>query len=200
MTAHGSDVRMLELSLQPTALDRSAGTTKYLWDYKRLMFGRPIAVDVLGIAPIDRLGELSWLGPLSVLAFGIVIGLIAKAYHFGNFDKWMLLLVLGLFTGAYPLMYFAQEFIPLRAATLIVGAAVLGAISIRVISLMGTRLGLVGVTLPAGVIMTLAITCATHPGLQGLLLTALALSLFTLGMVLAPRLNGNFAQPAPAMA
>jgi prepilin-type N-terminal cleavage/methylation domain-containing protein len=200
MTAHGSDVRMLELSLQPTALDRSAGTTKYVWDYKRLMFGRPIAVDVLGIAPIDRLGELSWLGPLSVLAFGIVIGLIAKAYHFGNFDKWMLLLVLGLFTGAYPLMYFAQEYIPLRAATLIIGAAVLGAISIRVISLMGIRLGLIGVTLPAGVIMTLAITCATHPGLQGLLLTALALSLFTLGMVLAPRLNGNLAQPSPAMA
>jgi hypothetical protein len=69
-----------------------------------------------------------------------------------------------------------------------------------VISLMGTRLGLVGVTLPAGLIMTLAITCATHPGLQGLLLTGLALSLFTLGMVLAPRLNGNLPQTSPAMA
>jgi len=32
--------------------------------------GRPIALDVLGVAPIDRLGELTWLGPASVVVFG----------------------------------------------------------------------------------------------------------------------------------
>ncbi len=66
LTAVGSDVRMLELSLQPTKYVRGAGQTVYTWDYKRLLFGRPIALDVLGIAPIDRLGELTWLGPASV--------------------------------------------------------------------------------------------------------------------------------------
>src|SRR5262245_9569040 len=66
LTASGSDVRLLELSLQPTNLVRSSGTTTYTWDYKRLLFGQPVRLDVLGIAPIDRLGELTWLGPLSV--------------------------------------------------------------------------------------------------------------------------------------
>jgi len=71
---------------------------------------------VLGIAPIDRLGELAWLGPASVVVFGLLLGLIAHAFAIQNFDRWMLLLILGTFTGAYPLMYFAQEFIPLKAA------------------------------------------------------------------------------------
>src|SRR5262249_22096999 len=66
LTANGSDVRLLELSLQPTSLDRTAGATTYTWDYKRLLFGQPVRLDVLGIAPIDRLGELTWLGPISV--------------------------------------------------------------------------------------------------------------------------------------
>ncbi len=114
MTANGSDVRMLSLSLQPTSFDHASKQTTYIWDYKRLMSGQPIAVDVLGIAPIDRLGELSWLGPVSVIAFGLVIGLMSRAFHVGNFDRWMLLLVLGTFTAAYPLMYFAQQFIPLN--------------------------------------------------------------------------------------
>jgi len=56
LTAVGSDVRMLELSLQPTKYVRGNGQTVYTWDYKRLLFGRPISLDVLGIAPIDRLG------------------------------------------------------------------------------------------------------------------------------------------------
>ena len=59
LTAVGSDIRMLELSLQPTKHLRGNGQTAYSWDYKRLLFGRPIALDVLGIAPIDRLGELT---------------------------------------------------------------------------------------------------------------------------------------------
>ena len=104
LTAVGSDVRMLELSLQPSKLVRSAGQTVYTWDYKNILFGRPIALDVLGIAPIDRLGELAWLGPLSVVVFGLLLGLVAHAFNINNFDRWMLLLILGTFTGAYPLM------------------------------------------------------------------------------------------------
>ena len=100
LEANGSDVRMLELSLQPTNLVRSDGKTTYTWDYKRLMFGRPIRLDVLGIAPIDRLGELSWLGPLSVVVFGLLVGLVAHAWKINRFDRWMLLLTLGTFAGA----------------------------------------------------------------------------------------------------
>src|SRR5947208_1992228 len=61
LEAKGSDVRLLELSLQPTKLARQAGSTTYTWAYQRLLFGQPVRLDVLGIAPIDRLGELTWL-------------------------------------------------------------------------------------------------------------------------------------------
>ena len=100
LTAKGSDVRFLELSLQPTIVDRSAGTTKYVWDYQRLLSGQPVQLDVLGIAPIDRLGELAWLGPLSVIVFGLLVGLLVHAYSVTQFDRWMLLLTVGTFAGA----------------------------------------------------------------------------------------------------
>src|SRR5439155_16217026 len=103
----------------------------YTWDYKLLRFGRPIALAVLGIAPIDRLGELTWLGPASVIIFGLVLGLVAYAYNIRNFDRWMLLLIMGTFTGAYPLMYFAQEFIPLNAAIFLSATIVVLIITIR---------------------------------------------------------------------
>ena len=77
---------------------------------------------MLGIVPIDRLGELTWLGPASVVVFGLLLGLVAHAYNIQKFDRWMLLLVLGTFTGAYPLMYFAQEYIPLKWAMLAAGS------------------------------------------------------------------------------
>jgi hypothetical protein len=100
---------MLQLSLQPTRLVRGNGHTVYTWDYKRLLHGRHIALDVLGIAPIDRLGELTWLGPASVIVFGFLLGLVAHAFNLRDFDRWMLLLVLGTFTGAYPLMYLRRN-------------------------------------------------------------------------------------------
>ena len=100
MQAEGSDVRLLELSLQPTKLARQAGSTTYTWAYKRLMFGQPVRLDVLGIAPIDRLGELTWLGPLSVLVFGLMLGLVIRAASIPRFDLWMLLLTVGTFAGA----------------------------------------------------------------------------------------------------
>ena len=192
LTTHGSDVRMLELSMQPTKTDRTGGATTYTWNYKRLMFGRPIVVDVLGIAPVDRLGELRWLGPMSVVVFGLTLGLMMRAYGAADTDKWMLLMLIGTFTGAYPLMYFAQEFIPLRHAMIASASVVLLIILVRAVTLLGVRLGTFGVALPAAAIMTLTLFAATRPQLQGILLTALALGLFMMAMTLAPRL-GMFA-------
>lgn len=189
LTANGSDVRMLELSLQPTSLAHASGTTTYTWDYARLMFGRPIALDVLGVAPIDRLGELRWLGPMSVIVFGLIVGLVAHAWDVRRFDRWMLMLVLGTFAGAYPLMYFAQEFIPLDAAMLGAAGVVVLVIAARTVTVMGVRLALAGVVLPAAAVMGLTLTAAVRPQLQGILLTGLALAVFATAMVLAPRLK-----------
>lgn len=201
LTAAGSDVRMLDLSMQPTSLRRESGQTIYIWDYKKLMFGRPIAMDVLGIAPIDRLGELSWLGPLSLIAFGLVIGLVAHAANAIRFDRWVLLLILGTFAGAYPLMYFAQEFIPLNYAIATAGGVVLLVIGWRAITIMGLRLGVAGVMLPAAITMTVTLAAALRPAMQGILLTGAVLTLFVLAMTLAPRLKwprGGMFDPAVA--
>ena len=154
-----------------------------------MLFGRPIALDVLGIAPIDRLGELSWLGPASVVIFGLILGLVAHAYRIHNYDRWMLLLVLGTFTGAYPLMYFAQEFIPLNAAILGSSIFVLIVIAIRSITIMGWKLALFGTIFPAVAILALTLLAAIHPRLQGILITATGIALFIVAMLLIPRLK-----------
>ena len=185
----GSDVRMLELSLQPTKYARGNGQTFYTWDYKNLLFGRPIALDVLGVAPIDRLGELTWLGPASVVIFGLVLGLVSYAFNIRNFDRWMLLLILGTFTGAYPLMYFAQEFIPLNTAIFASAGIVLLVIAIRSTTIMGFRLGLCGVILPALAILAVTLLAAIHTRLQGILITGAGLALFVGAMLLIPRLK-----------
>ena len=117
---------------------------------------------MLGIAPIDRLGELTWLGPASVVVFGLVLGLVANAFNIRDFDRWMLLLILGIFTGAYPLMYFAQEFISLRAAILASSALVLVIIALRAITLMGVWLGALGTVLPAATILSATLLAATQ--------------------------------------
>ncbi|HMJ66291.1 MAG TPA: prepilin-type N-terminal cleavage/methylation domain-containing protein [Candidatus Binatia bacterium] len=189
LTAVGSDVRMLELSLQPTKYTRAGGQTVYTWDYKRLLVGRPISLDVLGIAPIDRLGELSWLGPSSVILFGMMLGLVAYAFRIHNFDRWMLLLVMGTFTGAYPLMYFAQEFIPLNAAILISSALVLAIITVRSVTIMPARLALFGVVLPATCILTVTLLAAIYTRLQGILITVTGIAIFVVAMLLLPRIK-----------
>jgi prepilin-type N-terminal cleavage/methylation domain-containing protein len=189
LTAIGSDVRMLELSLQPTKYARGNGQTLYTWDYKRLLFGRPIALDVLGVAPIDRLGELTWLGPASVVIFGLVLGLVAHAFYIRNFDRWMLLLILGTFTGAYPLMYFAQEFIPLNTAIFASSGVVLLIIAFRSTTIMGFRLGLCGAVLPATAILAVTLLAAIHTRLQGILITGAGIALFIGAMLLLPRFN-----------
>jgi hypothetical protein len=189
MVANGSDVRMLELSLQPTKLSRESERTTYTWDYARLMFGRPIAVDVLGVAPVDRLGELRWLGPLSVVVFGLIVGLYAHAHQLVAFDRWMLLLALGAFTGAYPLMYFAQEFIPLNFAVAGSAGLVIGIIAARAWRVIGFRHMAVGVLMPAVGAMGVALYLATHAQYQGLLLTAAGIAVFMVAMTLIPRMR-----------
>ena len=154
-------------------------------------FGRPIALDVLGIAPIDRLGELTWLGPASVVIFGLVLGLVGGAFNIRNIDRWMLLLILGTFTGAYPLMYFAQEFIPLAAAILMSSAMVLLIIAIRAVTTMGFRMALFGTVMPATAILAITLLAAIHTRLQGILITSTGIGLFIVAMLLIPRLKAQ---------
>jgi prepilin-type N-terminal cleavage/methylation domain-containing protein len=203
LSAVGSDVRMLELSLQPTRYVRDGGQTTYTWDYKNLLFGRPISLDVLGIAPIDRLGELAWLGPSSVVLFGVLLGLVAYAYRIANYDRWMLLLILGTFTGTYPLMYFAQEFIPLKVAMVAASLLALVVIGIRAATIMSLRLALLGTVLPAALILGLTLAAALQVRLQGLLITATGMALFVVAMVLLPRVKRErlmLGTPQPSVA
>jgi hypothetical protein len=198
LTADGSDVRLLELSLQPTSLDREGSTSVYKWEYRRLLFGQPVRVDVLGIAPIDRLGELTWLGPVSVLFFGLLVGLVVHALQITQFDRWMLLLTVGTFAGAYPLMYFAQEYISLTGAVLVSAGVALMIIGVRAVTLMGVRLALTGVILPAAAILSITLVAAIRPNLQGILLTAEALGFFIVAMMLMPRLRLAAVAPTAA--
>jgi hypothetical protein len=101
----------------------------------------------------------------------------------------MLLLVLGTFTGAYPLMYFAQEFIPLLAAIFASSAVVLAIITVRAVTIMGWRLALCGTVLPATAILTVTLLAAIHTRLQGILITATGLAVFIVAMLLLPRLK-----------
>lgn len=189
LTANGSDVRLLELSLQPTSLERANGSSTYRWDYARLLFGRPVRIDVLGIAPIDRLGELTWLGPLSVVAFGLLVGLVVQSSPVPRFDRWMLLLTIGTFAGAYPLMYFAQEYVTLQQAIVASGVAALAVIGVRTATLMGFWRAMVGIVAPGAAIMAVALAAAIWPQMQGILLTALALGFFVVAMSLMPKVT-----------
>jgi len=199
LVANGSDVRLLELSLQPTSLERSGGTSTYKWEYQRLLFGRPVRLDVLGIAPIDRLGELTWLGPLSVIVFGLLVGLVVHAAAVERFDLWILLLTVGTFAGAYPLMYFAQEYISLGPAVALSAGIALVIIAVRAVTLMSLRLALFGIVLPAAAIMGLTLVAAVWTSLQGILLTAAALGFFIAVMMLMPKIRfAGTASPAAA--
>jgi prepilin-type N-terminal cleavage/methylation domain-containing protein len=191
LTAKGSDLRVLELSLQPTSVQRSGGSSTYHWDYSRLLFGRPVSIDVLGIAPIDRLGELTWLGPLSVVAFGLLVGLVVQAAGVEKFDRWMLLLTIGTFAGAYPLMYFAQEYISLPSAVVLSAATAMVVIAVRAITLMGLRRAVLGIVAPGVAIMAITLVAAIWPQLQGILLTGGALGFFIATMMLMPKVNAQ---------
>src|SRR5204862_744299 len=119
-----------------------------------------------------------------VVIFGFLLGLFAHAFNIQNFGRWMLLLVLGTFTGAYPLMYFAQEFIPLNAAIFASSAIVLLVIAIRSATIMDLRLALFGTLLPAAAILAITLVAAIHTRLQGILITAGGLAMFIEPMLL----------------
>ncbi|HEX6963447.1 MAG TPA: type II secretion system protein [Lacipirellula sp.] len=187
LTAKGSDLRLLELSLQPTSVERANGSSTYTWDYSRLLLGRPVRIDILGIAPIDRLGELTWLGPLSVVAFGLLVGLVVQAAPVARFDRWMLLLVIGTFAGAYPLMYFAQEYVSLLPAVLASCTLAMVIIGVRTVTLVGFWRAMLGIVIPGALIMAVTLSAAVWPQMQGILLTAMALGFFIAAMMLMPK-------------
>lgn len=201
LVAHRSDIRMLSLSLQANSNEHHADRTVYTWEYERLLVGQPIAIDVLGIAASDRLGELGWLGPVSVLVFGLLITLLALAFRPEQLNVWMLLLIAGCFAGAYPLMYFLQEYVSLPAAVTAAGVAVIAIIAVRAFSLFGLQLGLFGgVFLPAAIMaLTLGATIYPKPAMQGVLLTVMTILTLVVAMVLLPRAQKNLAvEPPPA--
>ena len=109
----------------------------------------------------------------------------------------MLLLVVGTFTGAYPLMYFAQEFIPLTAAILASSALVLLIIGFRAVTVMPLRLAVFGIVLPGTIILALTLLAAIVIRLQGILITSAGIALFILAMLLMPRIQHLRPSPAP---
>ena len=193
LVANRSNIRMLELSLQPNKLEHSSENTTYTWDYNHLVEARPIAIDMLGIAALDRLGELTWLGPLSVLAFGILFALLALAHDPEKLSVWLVILVAGCFAGAYPMMYFLQDFIDLTAAVALAAAVVLTVIGWRIISLFGFWRGLFGgIVLPAVLMgLTLAATIQAKPAMQGVVLTVMGIFGLVTAMILLPRAQAN---------
>jgi hypothetical protein len=132
--------------------------------------------------------------------FGLVLGLVARAYNIQNIDRWMLLLILGTFTGTYPLMYFAQEFIPLNSAMIMSSALVLLVIAIRSVTIMGIRVALLCTVLPAAAILAVTLLAAIHTRLQGILITATGIALFIVAMLLIPRLKIQPSTPAMPLA
>ncbi|HUT60865.1 MAG TPA: hypothetical protein VNA25_23710 [Phycisphaerae bacterium] len=201
LTAHHSNVRMLELSLQPAPPQRDGDRTVYTWDYDRLLVGRPIALDVLGIAAVDQLGEIVWLGPISVLAFGFLVTMLTVACRPGDISVWSVLLIVGCFAAAYPLMYFLQEFLPLLWAVGAAAALGIVIIGVRSVTLFGPRAGgFGGVLLPVMVMgLAVAATIYAKPAVQGVLLTILGILTLVVAMVLLPRAQRAYvaAHPQP---
>jgi len=187
LTAHGSDLRLMDLSLQPETPRYEEGKTIYEWKYKRLMIGRPIAIDILGVAPMDRLGELVWLGPISVLVFGLLVAMVILAYKPEMLDIWMLLMVVGLFAAAYPLMYFAQELMSLTAAIVLACASMVTILSVRSVALLGVKVGTLGVALVAAFVLVVTMVAAVQPEMQGILLTVEAIGALVAMTILLPR-------------
>lgn len=188
----GSDLRLMDLSLQPTQVSRGQGAVRYQWAYEKLVYGQPVKLDVLGIARVDRLGELSWLGPLSVVLFGAVAGLILGAAEANTFDKWMLFLTIGAFAAAYPIMYFAQEYIELKFAILISCAVSVAIIAARALTALKFSLAMLGVIFPAVIIFIPTMIAALYPKLQGIVLTVELLVVFVVAMTLFSRLQHLF--------
>ncbi len=93
-------------------------------------------------------------------------------------------------------MYFAQEFIPLGAAIFASSAIVLVVIALRAATIMGLRLALFGIVLPAAVILAATLIAAIYTRLQGILITGMGMALFIVAMLLMPRLKRERSIPA----
>src|SRR5438128_1175366 len=99
--------------------------------------------------------------------------------------------ILDTFPGAYSLMYFAQEFIPLTAAIFISSAIVLLIIAIRTGTIMGFRMAFFGTVVPAMAILSVTLVAAIHTRLQGILITCTGIGFFIVAMLLIPRLKAQ---------
>ena len=99
----------------------------------------------------------------------------------------------GCFAGAYPMMYFLQDFIDLTAAVALAAAVVLTVIGWRIISLFGFWHGLFGgIVLPAVLMgLTLAATIQAKPAMQGVVLTVMGIFGLVTAMILLPRAQAN---------
>ena len=125
--------------------------------------------------------------------FGLLVGLVVQAAAVPQFDRWMLLLTIGTFAAAYPLMYFAQEYVSLVIAMLISGGVAITIIGVRAVSLMRVTRAVFGILIPAAIIMAITLCAAMWPQLQGILLTVLGLGFFVAAMMLMPKVavSGN---------
>ena len=200
LVAHRSNIRMLELSLQPQSFGTDGNKTVYTWDYERLLLGRPIQIDVLGIAAVDRLGEIVWTAPASVILYGLLVVLATMAYRPARLDAWMTVLLVGCFAAAFPLMYFLQDFMPLWQAMSAALAAVLAIIAVRAITLFGLAMGIgAGVLLPGAIAaLGLTMTIHTQPAVQGVCMTLLAILTVVLAMIFVPRAQQHIRDAAAA--
>ena len=197
LTANNGNIQMMDLSLQPNKPEKSSNKSVYTWEYKKLVAARPISIDVLGIASIDRLEKLTWLGPLGVFAFGVLIALIALADKPEKLDGWVIVLVSGCFASAYPLMYFLQDFVSLTAAIGIASGLALCIVGWRILSVYGILTGILGgVILPAIILaLTISVALVSKQAEQGVLLTVMAIFAFVVAMMLLPKVQAGFATP-----
>ena len=90
LTAVGSDVRMLELSLQPTKYVPGNGKTIYTWITSICSWaGRSLWMYWELRRLIASANSRGW-GSASVVIYGIILGLVAHAFGIRKFDRWML--------------------------------------------------------------------------------------------------------------
>ena len=74
---------------------------------------------------------------------------------------------------------------------MIISAVVaIGIIGVRAATLMGTKLAIGGIVLPAAAIMALTLVAAIWTRLQGIVLTSEALAFFIAVMMLMPKIHG----------
>jgi hypothetical protein len=60
---------------------------------------------------------------------------------------------------------------------------------------MDFRLALLGIVLPAAVILGVTVIAAIQPRLQGILITSTSMVIFLVAMLLAPRMKLHFRRP-----